>query len=70
MARNGGTDTTGYYYNVRTGQVEHGNQSGSEHLLGPYDTRAQAEAALESARARTEAWDAEDAAWDRGADRD
>ncbi len=56
-----------YFYNVTTGAVEElDNKSQIKDLLGPYATRAEAEHALESARARTEAWDREDEEWERG----
>ncbi len=48
-----------------TGAVEErDNKSQVKDLLGPYATRAEAEHALESARARTEAWDREDREWE------
>ena len=57
-----------YFFNTRTGAVEEReNKSQAKDLLGPYETRDEAERALQSARARTEAWDREDAEWeDRG----
>jgi hypothetical protein len=56
-----------FFYNTRTGAVEEReNKSQIKDLLGPYQTRAEAERALETARARTEAWDREDAEWDEG----
>ncbi len=36
--------------------------------MGPYDSQAEAANALQSARERTEKWDAEDKAWDEGED--
>lgn len=58
---------TQYYFNLRTGKVEAlEDKSPSQEVLGPYATRAEAERALESARARTEAWDEEDRRWDEG----
>ena len=58
-----------FWYNVDTGQVETDeNRSRGEQVLGPYATEAEARAALETAHARTEKWDAEDRAWNqRGA---
>ncbi|GAA4990268.1 methionine aminopeptidase [Kineococcus glutinatus] len=51
-----------FYYNVRTGAVEEvERKSQAKDLMGPYGTREEASAALATARARTEAWDAEDA---------
>ena len=52
---------TEYWYNTQTRQVEEGRQSDWAHLMGPYGSREEAQHALEKARARTEAWDAEDA---------
>ncbi len=41
----------------------------SADLLGPYDSEADATAALDKARQNTEEWDAEDREWDsQGAD--
>lgn len=53
-----------FYYNVETKQVEEGPQSPADQLMGPYPTREAAQHALETAAARNDAWDAEDAAWD------
>lgn len=44
----------GWYYNTRTGQVEHLKRSRSIDLLGPYPDEATARRALEIARERTE----------------
>lgn len=51
-------DEGGFWYDLSTGQVDEGHRRGSARLMGPYATRAEAERALETARARTEAWDA------------
>ena len=62
-----------YYYNVTTGQVEHGLVSGVTHRMGPYDTPEEAARALETARERNLAWEEEDArerAWAEGEDDD
>jgi hypothetical protein len=54
-----------YWFNVNTRAVEDdSNKSPIDRLLGPFDTYAAAEAALEHARENTERWDAEDRAWD------
>ncbi|QGQ19083.1 SPOR domain-containing protein [Cellulomonas sp. JZ18] len=50
-----------YWYNIRTGQVEEGRRSDWSQRMGPYKTREEAEQALDRARRRTEAWDAQDA---------
>lgn len=55
-------DDVAFFYNLTTGEVEQGRQHAAQHLMGPYPTRAAAAAALEGARARTEAWDAADEA--------
>jgi hypothetical protein len=53
-----------FWYNVDTGQVETDeNRSRGEQVLGPYETEAQARAALDAARKKTEQWDAEDREW-------
>jgi len=52
-----------FWFNTATGQVEQGRQTSWEHLMGPYPTRAEAQAALERARERSRAWDEEDDAW-------
>ena len=54
-----------YWFNVNTRAVEDdSNKSPIDRLLGPFDTYAAAEQALEHARENTERWDAEDRAWD------
>ncbi len=54
-----------FWFNVMTGAVEQHDDpdraAGSD-LLGPYATREEAERALQTARERTEAWEAEEAA--------
>ena len=55
------TEAPQFFYNVSTGQVEELATKGqSKDLLGPYPTRAAAEAALATAKQKTEAWDEED----------
>jgi SPOR domain len=49
-----------YWFNVVTHQVEVGAQSDWTQLIGPYETRAEAEKALEKVRERNEAWEAQD----------
>jgi hypothetical protein len=51
-----------YWFNTRTRQVEEGHQSDWTDLLGPYESREQAERALDTARERTEKWDAQERA--------
>ena len=58
-----------YWYNVSSGQVESDdNKSQGDDLMGPYDSQAEAANALQTARERTEKWDAEDKAWEEGED--
>lgn len=54
---------TGWYYNTRTGEVEHLEVSRAGDRLGPYPDEATAKRALEIARARTEAADRADKEW-------
>ncbi|WP_084103374.1 hypothetical protein [Demequina sp. NBRC 110056] len=56
-------ESTQYWFNTRTRTVEKGRQSSWEHLMGPYDSEAEASRALEKAQERTEAWDDDDAEW-------
>jgi hypothetical protein len=56
-----------YWYNVDTRQVEtEDTRSQGDHVMGPYATEAEAAAALDTAREKTEKWDAEDRAWEEG----
>ena len=50
-----------YWYNMKTGEVEFGFESPSVDRVGPFDTREEAEHALEKLRANSEAWDADEA---------
>jgi hypothetical protein len=45
-----------WYFNIRTGKVEHGRQSKITVLLGPYRTREEAEKAYHIAAQRNAAW--------------
>ncbi|AKK06563.1 hypothetical protein CMUST_11240 [Corynebacterium mustelae] len=49
-----------WFYNQETGQVEQGKVSSFESRMGPYDTREEAEHAIEIAAERTRAADAYD----------
>ncbi|GAB2819927.1 hypothetical protein GCM10027022_07670 [Alpinimonas psychrophila] len=51
-----------YWYNIRTGDVELGRESPSVDRVGPFDSKEQAEHALETLRANSDRWAAEDAA--------
>lgn len=54
-----------YWYNVSTGKVEKdGETDPKADLMGPYDSEDEARSALETARQKTENWDAEDREWD------
>jgi len=56
-----------YWFNVSTGAVESDeNKSPGADLMGPYDSESEAANALQTARERTERWDAEDRAWEEG----
>ena len=55
-----------YYYNLETRQVEQGKVSSYDNRIGPYDTREEAEHALEIARERNrvaDAYDEQDHRW-------
>lgn len=58
-----------WWYDVATGQVHNDEERGpGEDQLGPYATREEAARALQTAREKTEKWDAEDREWEnRGA---
>lgn len=49
-----------YWYNVETHEVEKDAQSGWKQLIGPYETREEAEQALAKVRERNEIADAMD----------
>ena len=54
-----------YWFNVNTGAVEdEAHKSPEDRLMGPYDSRADAEQALSLAKQNTDRWDAEDKKWD------
>jgi len=50
-----------YWYNMRTGEVEHGLLSPSVDRVGPFDTAEEAARALETLRENSARWAAEDA---------
>lgn len=50
-----------WYFNVETGEVQQGKQSGWDNRMGPYDTEAEARQALDTAAKRTEAADVKEA---------
>lgn len=54
-----------YWFNITTHEVEaheSADRDRSENLLGPYESRSEAQAALDRARARTEAWEEQEEA--------
>ncbi|MCG5439208.1 hypothetical protein [Micromonospora foliorum] len=53
-----------FYWCTRHHRVEtDANVCPAKHVLGPYDSAADAENALQRVQERNEAWDAEDARW-------
>jgi hypothetical protein len=60
---NSGADR--YYWCLSHQRVEtEANKCASKDRLGPYNSAAEAEQALDRVRERNEAWDAEDARWE------
>lgn len=53
-----------FWYNMKTGEVEQGFLSPAVDRVGPFETRAEAEQALEILRANSAKWAEEDAAED------
>jgi hypothetical protein len=51
-----------YWYNMKTGAVEQGFVSPAPDRVGPFETRVEAEHALEKLRANSAKWAEEDAA--------
>lgn len=56
----------GWWYNTRTGEVEHGEVSRAADRMGPYPDEATARRALEIARERTRDADEADRRWNSG----
>lgn len=52
-----------FYYNLKTGEVEEGQQSPVKDLWGPFATREEAARAMETARRRNEELDANKDGW-------
>ncbi|MBQ5557846.1 MAG: hypothetical protein IIT36_04600 [Aeriscardovia sp.] len=52
-----------WYFNTHTNQVEHGRISSLLDVVGPYDTREEAEHALDDVRNHNEAWVKQSAEW-------
>lgn len=55
-----------FWWCLTHARVEEGPGCPNMERLGPYATREQAESAIDRAKARTEAEDARDRAWDEG----
>lgn len=55
---------TEFYYNISTKQVEEGQKSSGDQLMGPYSSREEAARALEIAAERNEKWEEDDEAWE------
>ena len=53
-----------FWYNLKTGEVEQGYESPSVDRVGPFETHAEAERALEILRANSAKWAEEEAAED------
>ncbi|MCU1477618.1 MAG: hypothetical protein JWQ64_2311 [Subtercola sp.] len=53
-----------YWYNINTGEVEFGYVSPAPERVGPFETKLEAEHALETLRANSAKWAEEDAAND------
>lgn len=49
-----------WWFNLLTKEVEHGSGAPNAERLGPYATKEEAQMALETAHARSEAWDADE----------
>lgn len=59
-------DARRFWFNTETGEVEEGRVSDWSVVLGPYPTRDAAAHALDTARARSSAWEREDREWEEG----
>lgn len=53
-----------YFFNLETGKVEKGKVSAWDKRMGPYNTREEAQHALETAQARNREWDDADEKWE------
>ena len=53
-----------FYYNPSTGEVTQGKVASWDNRMGPYDTREEAERALETAAQRNQVADDQDEAWE------
>jgi hypothetical protein len=57
MSDNGTDTSASWYFDTSTGEVTQGKKSGWDTRMGPYSSKAEAERALKTAHARTEAAD-------------
>ncbi|MDD9206948.1 SPOR domain-containing protein [Georgenia sp. 10Sc9-8] len=55
-----------YYYNLATGEVEHGKITDMSTRMGPYETAEEAAAAMSRVQERNESWAQEDERWEKG----
>lgn len=54
-----------FWYNIQSGQVESDeDRSQGADLMGPYQSREDAQRALQTASEKTEKWDEEDRQWE------
>ncbi len=53
-------ETPEYWFNLKNLKVEVGKQSAADYRVGPFATRAEAAAALETLRARSRAWQSDE----------
>jgi hypothetical protein len=51
---------TEFWFNTKTSLVEEGKQALALHRIGPFNTRVEAENALQTLKARSDAWTEED----------
>jgi hypothetical protein len=57
----------GWYWDLRAGRAVPAAERGpSDHVLGPYPTKAEAEDWRRTVEARNEAWDDDDERWREG----
>lgn len=49
-----------YWFNLKTGKVEHGRLVASQYRVGPFETEDEAKNALKTLSERSKAWNTED----------
>ena len=57
-------NTTEWYYDLESGEVVEGKQTGWENRMGPYASKAEAQHALDIVHQRNKAADAQDDDWE------